>query len=651
MLSRIFSFLLLAASCFAFELPNLSPADPHSPIHFNLGRIQGKGIGYKKSYSSFELLLTPNLWEQLVPFVDLKGHYFDDGKWAINGGSGVRYLSDDCSSILGAGLYYDFRETTHTGYHQIGIATEWLTNCFELRLNGYIPVGKNKSQFFNRQFTGFNGHNFILSKKREFSLGGADFEAGYRLFLHPALRLYGGLGSYFLSGDHRFATGIKGCLSANFLRFFTLDVLASYDHLFHTKVQGQLTFSIPLGGKTNCAPIDDCGLERLMYQPIARRDIIAVDREKKRVAVTDPLTGDPLNFIFVNNSNLFSGNGTFEDPFNSLKQAEITSSENSIIYVYEGDGTDNGMNAGIILKDRQRLLGSGIPQMIPSSEGIIFLPAETASFPTISNNTGSAVELANDNQVIGFNLTARNWAIHGKGIVNTSLANNNIEGALLNGGIGLQDVLGKAIVNFNVIKGTSDSGHGIAIESGNSDLLEAHIQGNEITYFTDGITVISKGQAAVNSQIQQNLIALSRNYGIYLESLDSAPQTSFVLDNNVYNGFKAIDAKSASHLDLTIAYNQLNSNGRSGIEIVTEGGSAIARVNNNNLLDILDRGVIARTTTLNDVLYLQFNNNFVNGPIEFFNAPNSIFYIEPLLRNWGFLTISGSLTEVPSTAL
>ena len=131
---------------------------------------------------------------------------------------------------------------------------------------------------------------------------------------------------------------------------------------------------------------------------------------KKTVAI-NPVTKTPYVVWFVNNTSQLPGNGTIESPFPTLVQAQNSSAANDIIYVFPGNATDAGMNAGITLMEGQQLLGSGIAQRIATKQGILKIPAQSAGLPTISNTLSplptqkTAVVLnAGNNVVSGFNL-------------------------------------------------------------------------------------------------------------------------------------------------------------------------------------------------------------------------------------------------------
>ena len=75
-----------------------------------------------------------------------------------------------------------------------------------------------------------------------------------------------------------------------------------------------------------------------------------------------------IDVIHVDNAAPPGGNGTAEHPFNSLAAAQAASAVNDIIYVHRGNGTTDGYDTGIVLKNDQMLLGSGNNYVIQTTE-------------------------------------------------------------------------------------------------------------------------------------------------------------------------------------------------------------------------------------------------------------------------------------------
>ena len=63
---------------------------------------------------------------------------------------------------------------------------------------------------------------------------------------------------------------------------------------------------------------------------------------------------------FVDNTNAGIEDGSQTNPFDTLFEAQTSSADGDLIFVFEGDGTTTGMNSGIALKNNQLLIGEGV---------------------------------------------------------------------------------------------------------------------------------------------------------------------------------------------------------------------------------------------------------------------------------------------------
>ena len=116
------------------------------PELIRLRHIESKGLGYNKGYSSLDAFLTYPKWSgDFLPFVDLRGHVFNDGKTAANAGWGFRYLSEPKKRVFGLNFYYDYRDASKKSYRQVSAGLEALGITWDFRMNGYLPVGGKRS--------------------------------------------------------------------------------------------------------------------------------------------------------------------------------------------------------------------------------------------------------------------------------------------------------------------------------------------------------------------------------------------------------------------------------------------------------------------------------------------------------------------------
>ncbi len=359
-------------------LTSTACADIHSAL--TLRHRESQGVGYNQGYSTLDYYLTSqhNKCEFLF---NLRGHLFNDAKPAGNGGVAFRYSLKEDTSRIGANFFYDVRDTTHFIAQQAAGGLEWISNSVDVRVNGYVPVGKQR-HFSQHRFQEFTGNQVLLRKKFTGALPCVEGEIGTPL----ARPFYFAAGAYFLfrETDHAMhigdAWGWKARFDVDMGDYFTVGALVTHDRIFKTRVQGYLALNIPFGPWKSMKNSSKC-FER---RRIIRNEIIPIQSRKKS---RSPLTSsnaesEIIQFLFVNNQAASSGDGTFERPFLSLKEAEAHSKPGDVIYVYPGDGTPRFMDEGIILKDNQVLASSGSSLEINNIE----IPAQTpGQNPFITN--------------------------------------------------------------------------------------------------------------------------------------------------------------------------------------------------------------------------------------------------------------------------
>lgn len=607
-MSKKFLPLLLAACLFQQML--FADADPATgnccpeeccgqserPYRIDIRHIDPKGIGYKKGYTTLEGFFTlphaiRNCW---VPFIDVRGHVFNDGRPAANAGIGLRFVD---SRVYGANAYYDYRKTKHGHYNQASIGFESLGRIWDFRVNGYLPFGDKNSRFFHAEFDHFSDDHMIISRKQEFALKGVNGEVGIHLDQVDCIPFYLAMGPYYLEGKGRNVYGGEFRASATFYTYLTLEARTSYDNVFHATYQGLISLNIPFGSRSNIwkNPCRSCckelALRKRALQPVDRFEIIPLKNRHQKSTAIDPATDEPIRFVFVDNAStpLESLNLSFDgvnlkqvaispttglptsliyktsevteipdSALPSLKIAENVSAPGDVIYVFAGNGTDTNMSSGIILKDNQRLLGSGVSHSFETTAGKITVPALTAILPKISNGTfppfTSVVELADNNEVSGFkindNLVAIGGirAIHGQNITDSNINNNVITGEIViessNNLVIAARRLGTINFNNNVVN-FNEAFAGLAILQIKSETQEAHsspdivnIKDNlfvDATFAsigeTSAIDIRNFSKTRLNVDVENNLS--SGAHFQFEEGADAAPMCVFLSKNTV----------------------------------------------------------------------------------------------------------------------
>ena len=259
-------FSLLAALCVT--------AQAHA-FEFVFGYTGGKYISQDTGYGTLGLF-TPYAKPTWLTFVDLKGYKFENNRWGASGGLGGRFMLP-CRGAIGLNAYYDYYEGRLQGnFHQVGGGIEWLNPCWDIRLNGYFPIGDH-AHFHKKCFFGDLGDGFMATRGRlEYAFTGGDLEAGMRLWSQGNTLFYGAIGPYYYAaGKHnRHFYGATARLRLSYKEYVYLQVRVSQDRIYHTCVQGSLEIRIPLEVFL-CLP--PCGCDWFV-QPVYREGIIMTDR-------------------------------------------------------------------------------------------------------------------------------------------------------------------------------------------------------------------------------------------------------------------------------------------------------------------------------------------------------------------------------------
>ena len=337
--------------------------------------------------------------------------------------------------------------------------------------------------------------------------------------------------------------------------------------------------------------------------------------------------------LYVDNTAPNGGNGSYAQPFNNLQDASTASGPGDTIFVSVGDGTSNGMNQGIVLKDSQNLMGSG--------------------FPLITNVNGVAVELANYNQVTGIHIDgSQSWGIHGASIDGAFIANNSINHSQKDGGIGIFDCSGQIQVTKTTLIGSGGKTVGIHIESKNYTATEPLLQWNIINNFDEGIEIYGYQHSSIASQILSNDVSATTSAGIDVESFDTNISNATIQNNTVHdNSSNGIYTSSYSQLKSTLLNNVVTGNSAEGIAVSTEkNGRHVCFAEQNIMINNGGQAGFLAETSLNlfqgDVLCLHLNNNESDTGYQLTNYIGDTFFFEVPNTNIGTINTKGNIKQV-----
>lgn len=243
--------------------------------------VEPNGLGFKDGYSSVDFLLTvPNMQSHLMPFLDLRGHVFNNGDFAANAGLGLRYLSEGLLEVFGVNAFYDYRSTSRNHYNQVSMGLEAIGRKWDFRANGYLLFGEKRSSPFDFDF---NLNTFLLTAKREYAMSGVEGEIGYHFPKVKRVDFYGATGSYFYASQKmgENTTGGRFRVVATVLKYLSLEGLVSYDHLFKWIGQGAVSLNFAFGPKARMS--SSVVLKERMFQPIEHNEIIVLKNHRTKL--------------------------------------------------------------------------------------------------------------------------------------------------------------------------------------------------------------------------------------------------------------------------------------------------------------------------------------------------------------------------------
>lgn len=666
---------ILAINTFA-KTPTSEEEDRNPrPIRIELRHIENKGVGYNTGYTTLEAFLAPsgNRWH-VTPFLDLRGHVFDNGKFASNAGIGLRLLSN--CRVYGFNAYYDYRNTKEQHYNQVSFGFETMGVRWDFRLNGYLPVGNKTSHPYDihNSITHPSFDSFVENlafirqtatkkNKVEFAMAGVDAETAYHILNHKNIDLYAAGGPYYYNYKNRKAIGGKVRLFAQVYKYLSLELINSYDSRFHENIQGSIGINIPLGTKfkisknkkfKNCK--DSYFLAQRLFQDVKKQEIIVVDHFNQKT-VTDvvslainPLTGEPYYFIFVDNTS--SSLGTYKSPYPTFALAEEHSKPGDIIYVFPGDGTTKGMNSGIALQADQKFWGSGVNQLLLTSKGAVSIPPQSSSSPTITNNNIdtelNAITLATNNAVSGFIIASTsNDAIYGTNCQNLEVSScifentstyaieasffdnasiSLINNQLLDNTNGIKLTLKgptSLICSNNTFQGqTSPSETPLEINA-DSNTLNCAIENNIFNNNETG-SILFNFTNVIDARINviNNTITNNNNGGqgfassVAILPTGTSGNCSIVLkknsfSNNTLGSFYMNNSGRFTNFEMTASENTMSNNGNSALYFGTACTNFTLNATNNKITALNDAGISIGSDTPFQTSNITINNNTI----------------------------------------
>lgn len=267
---------------------------PYADLGFKPGNRRGIG-----QLNLMIPLLQQGDW---ILFADLRG--IADTERGLEGNAGLGYrgmVGTKYRWIYGGYAFFDARRTkSNKLYYQVNPGVELLSEDFDVRANGYIPVGRTRHLLSGTTASAGGigqvqvvGTRIFMSVpgggEEEVSMAGFDAEAGVRIpwLGEPEVRLYAGGYAFFRPGVKPIA-GPRFRAEARLFDLpllgpqsrFTFGIETSWDRVRKQQVYGFLNLRIPLGAvAASPAPVLD-SFERRMVDPIVK-DVDVVTEKRK----------------------------------------------------------------------------------------------------------------------------------------------------------------------------------------------------------------------------------------------------------------------------------------------------------------------------------------------------------------------------------
>ncbi len=259
------------------SLPAMAEPRGVSPaaVEATLGSVGNEAFG------SFDLFL-PMLGDtDRLLFLDARASFGSEQE-IEQGSLGLGYRFRHANGwVYGVNGYFDYLNSRYdNGFTQIGLGVEALSQDWELRANGYLPVGDVEAALVSANAALIEAGRLIFRAGEETALQGVDGEIGYRLpFLSPddltQIKLFAG-GYWYTGEDIEDVPGVSARIEisrAGLPSFgngsrLTLVAGLTYDEQYDTQGVFLARLRVPLGDTSSEAPYDP------LYRRVERSDAI-----------------------------------------------------------------------------------------------------------------------------------------------------------------------------------------------------------------------------------------------------------------------------------------------------------------------------------------------------------------------------------------
>lgn len=406
------------------------------------GYETGPAVGREQGVIPLELM-PYSIFNNWMVFGDFRGFRADTDNWGFNIGGGARYYSPKLDRIFGLYSFYDQDDLSGATFRDYSFGLETYGRMWDARSNVYLPTGKDQALLNTFIVPGsqrFVGNRLLYDEGNTFgsSLGGVDFEVGMplpgKILMKHDVRVYAGW-YHFENNDAPTLDGWRGRIQGDLFPFAQTYLQVSNDKVFDTTVVfgAQLSF----GG---LKPSDDGPKSQYhrLTTPVYRNYNVVVaraDQFNRGLTAINSSTGNAYFFEHIASYAAPGGDGTFENPFQTIAQAQGAADAgpaDTIDFVWGGSQYTTAPNNSVTLQAGYRLLGDGpnIPQFVSVDRlGDIQLPRPfttppagvTDGAPVLQGAPADAVTLTSSptfqTEFSGFNIVEPT----GRGIVGQNI--------------------------------------------------------------------------------------------------------------------------------------------------------------------------------------------------------------------------------------
>lgn len=454
---------------------------------FRLGVETGPAIGREDTLIPLEFMPYGFLFDEAMIFGDLRGFRSTKDHWGANLGGGYRHYISAWDRIVGVNGYFDYDNTSGGLFRQFGGGIETYGKFWDARVNAYFPTGTTNKQLdisvvpnsakFITNYLYFDQQRIIGN-----ALRGVDMEVGVPLlgdFLTDHdVRLFAGW--YHYENDETISTwGWKGRLQGDVTPSASLALEVTHDKVFDTNVIFGASWSY--GGYRQPDDEPKSTFDRMTtrvrrnYNVVVSRDTI-IDTN---IIAINPTTQAPYFFEHVASYAPAGGNGTVENPFQTIAEAQAQAS-GDIIFVHANSVYDGGADSAVVLEEGVRVLGEGdgVRHFVTvSGLGSIELPRAEPNLPnrpTFLSSPGNAVTLANNAEFSGFIIGdptdplsgPLGHGIFGDAVGGVTIRQTDVNYAALDG-IHLENTIGQIQMRGDRIFNSTETGLNVQGGSGN----------------------------------------------------------------------------------------------------------------------------------------------------------------------------------------